>query len=277
MKDPRAVEGRFRRALASGRYDDAVAAIESERLCTEGEQSLVWKLEDPEGRVAPEDRIDVRNASSLGEALYELGVALWAQSGYEMVAVDVFSAAVAEGSTRAIRTLGESLHWFGFSERALPWLRAAAEDPQNDHAWMMGLLGEALVATGGDQQEAASCLSIGADAYREFGVPLAKLLVQQSHWDSAQRLLEALVEEQVYGAALLLGNLMQDHFHDYSRAEWAYRSGINSKDAFSAYNLGVLYWSQGRSTDAAEAFELARNMGDFTDPPAEVPNTGTQR
>lgn len=271
MEDSREPESRFRRALARGRYDDAVAAIGSERLSVGGERSCDWKLADPEGIVTPGDRVDVRNASSLGESLYELGVALWAQSGCEMVAIDIFSAAVEEGSTRAIRTLGESLHWFGFSERALPWLQVAAEDPQNDTAWMMGLLGEALIATSGDQWDAACYLRIGADSHQKFGVPLAKLLVQQSDWDSARRLLETLVEERVYGAALLLGNLMQDHFRDFSQAERAYRRGIESADAFSAYNLGVMYWSQGRSADGVEAFALARSMGDLTDPPTEGP------
>lgn len=277
MEDPEELESLFQRALKTGQYADAVAAVELERFRAAEWRSSDWKLLDPEGLLAAEERRSVRDASNLGESLYELGVALWAQSGYEMVAVEIFSLAVVERSTRAVRTLGESLHWFGLSERALPWLRAASQDSQNDQAWLMGLMGEALIATEGDQEEAAACLRIGAGSYREFGVPLAKLLVQQSQWDSAQRLLKALVDEEIYGAALLLGNLMQDHFHDLAEAEWAYLRGIESSDAFSAYNLGLMYRAQGRSAEGEQAFLLARSMGDLTDPPSQEPNADTQR
>lgn len=78
-----------------------------------------------------------------------------------------------------------------------------------------------------------------------------------------------LVAAGTFGAAIRLGNLLQDHMGDIDGAKRAYRTGMEMGDAHSAYNLGLLYWTEGDGAGARDAFAHARVLGDLTPPPHE--------
>lgn len=210
----------------------------------------------------------VTTAHSEADAIYRLGIELWDQDGAELLALHVLEAAAQEGSLKARAAYGESLHWFGSHDHALPWLERAVGAPATDSAWLRGLLGETYLAHG-RLLEAVELLDHAASDHPEFGIPLAKALVASERDAEAVELLRSSVEAGLYGAAILLGNIL-DQQGDESGAETAYRAGVETADAHSAFNLGLLYERQGRSAAAREAFGRARAMGDRWVSPAEA-------
>lgn len=99
-----------------------------------------------------------------------------------------------------------------------------------------------------------------------FGLPLAETLLALKADDEARVVLVRLVEENVYGAAIILGNLL-DERGDHLGAINAYRRGADQGDGFSAFNLGLLHHELGDTDSASEAFRRARQMGDLAESP----------
>lgn len=96
----------------------------------------------------------------------------------------------------------------------------------------------------------------------EFGIPLAQLILQQEREDEAASLLEGLVDAGVYGAALMLGNVLSHSPGSQVEAEAAYRAGIASGDAHSAHNLAAMLLERGDEDGARRFHLLAQEMGD---------------
>lgn len=197
------------------------------------------------------------------DAVYDLGVALWAGDGTELLAMDAFRVAADAGSTSAASALGEALNWFGNDQAALRWLEKAANDGAGN-PWILGLLGESRLRLG-DSEGALPLLERAARDHPTFGVPLARLLAQKGQVAEAIEVLTPLSDTE-YGAAVLLGNALKSQGRP-DEAIRAYEAGVRSGDAHSAYNLGLLYSELGARTRAEDAFRVARDMGDLWTPP----------
>lgn len=228
---------------------------------------------DPDGlttrggvALSTETLAEVRNAPNDAGAVYALGAEIWAEEGGETEGIVVLGRAVELGSVAAVAALGESLHWMGDDERAVPLLRNAVGHATTRSPRLEGLLGEALLRTG-KSDEAEPLLQSSSGAHAEFGLSLAKIRLQAGRREEAREILERATAEDVYGAALLLGNLL-DEDGEVDAAISAYRAGIAHGDAHSAYNLGVLLLGRGDQEEARMAFDVARSMGDLTLPPA---------
>ena len=248
--------------LAEGAYLEFVRAL---RACP--------PYVNPEGittradvALSAESLADLRRVSDDATALYVLGTAIWAEDGGEMEGIVVLGLAVELGSIPAVAALGESLHWMGDDGRAVPLLRRAVAHSTTRSPWLEGLLGEALLLVG-EVDEAGPLLRSSCETYAEFGLALAKLRLATGQREEARTLLEKAAAENVYGAAILLGNLL-DEGDEVDEAISAYRAGIAQGDAHSAFNLGVLMLGRGDKDAAHIAFDVARSMGDLTAPPA---------
>lgn len=163
---------------------------------------------------------------------------------------------------------GEAAHWLGDESEALIWLRVAVASPQTNTSWLRGLLGEACLEAG-LIDEAILHLRSGLEDYPEFGVPLSKALKRAGASSENEMLLHQLTDAGQYGAAIRLGNLLEEG-GDLEDAEKAYVSGVASGDAYSAYNPGLLYERQGRIDEARVAFAKARAGGDLWLTPEEM-------
>jgi tetratricopeptide (TPR) repeat protein len=217
--------------------------------------------------VISEEALDaIEDTEDDGEALYNLAGALWGQSGGELEAIEVFRQSLELGYLDAALALGESLLWMGDHEQAAKFLTLTFDDQLLATPWRDGLLGDAL-RRGGAMEEALPYLRRGyASNAAAFGVPLAETLLALSADDDAHEVLVKLVNENVYGAAILLGNLLEER-GDHLGAINAYRRGVDQGDGFSAFNLGLVYHELGDTDSASEAFRRARQMGDITEPP----------
>lgn len=262
--DPQAVANAtkgYGLALQGGDYVAAIEALAILSRTVTASASLPMRP-----ALTPEQIASVVHAASTEDALYNLGAAIWSMDAYELLALDILAESGVRGSPDGIAAIGESLSWLGFSDRAIQWLETAIAHGSERGAWLSGLLGEALIARDGAGRRSVELLEGAAAEHSEFGVPYAKALRSQGDIDRACRVLEDLVEQGVYGAALQLGNLLWDEDHDADGAERAYREGIATRDAHSAYNLGLLLRSRGRRAEARAAFSCARRLGDPTPP-----------
>ncbi|QMU96084.1 hypothetical protein FVO59_01900 [Microbacterium esteraromaticum] len=95
----------------------------------------------------------------------------------------------------------------------------------------------------------------------------AAVLTEGGKYAEARVVLEALMRAGVYGAALRLGNLLDDILGDTDAAVDAYAEGVQSGDAHAAYNLGALFYRDADYVESERYFELAREMGDTTEHP----------
>ncbi len=253
---------RYAAALRNG---DFVAALEALEVVATDPASGA-RLEPP---LTAEQMASVRDAATTGQALYNLGAAIWSTDGYELLALDVLAESGVRGSADGIAATGEALVWLGLPENAVGWLESAVREDSPRSAWLRGLLGETLRDHGDGSERSLALLGRAAAAHVEFGVAYAKALRRAGAKESARACLESLVARGVYGAALQLGNLLLDDFDDLTGAERAYREGMSTKDAHSAYNLGLLLRTRGRTTEAAAAFADAKRLGDPTPPPQD--------
>lgn len=248
--------------LADGAYLDFVRALRACPASADPEGILTRAgIKLPAATIA-----EVQNAPDDAAALYALGTEIWATDGGEMEGIFVLGRAAELGSVPAIAALGESLHWMGDDSRAIPLLKRAVEHPATRSSWLEGLLGEALLLAG-EADEADPLLQSSYETHAEFGLPLAKIRLAAGQREEARRILEGVAAKGVYGAVLLLGNLL-DEAGETEAAISAYHVGITQGDAHSAYNLGVLLLDRGDTEGARMAFEAARSMGDLTAPPA---------
>lgn len=250
-------------AFAAGRFLDFVKAVggaeDGENHAFIGELIPAVDLES----------VDLGQEPT-AKALFELAALVWEVD--ERLALSMFREAAVGGSTEALAALGENLQWMGHDEEAVVWLRKAIDAGAGNSLRLAGLLGEVLMRTGGPayRDEAESLLTMGLQESTEFGVPLAQLLLERGSADDARELLERAVATDVYGAALLLGNLLAEMPGAFDAAEAAYRAGIASGDAHSAHNLAVMLRDNGEVARAAEFHELANRMGDLT--PLQAPS-----
>ncbi len=206
-------------------------------------------------------------AESVEEAIHLVGSAIWARDGGELLGLAVLKVAAAL-SVEAAAAYGAAAHWFGDESEALIWLRIAIASPQTDTPWLRGLLGEACLESG-IVDEAILHLRSGLEDHLEFGVPLSKALTRAGLMSENEMLLRRLTDAGEYGAAIRLGNLLEER-GDWEDAEKAYVLGIASGDAFSAYNLGLLYERQGRIDESRAMFAKARAGGDLWLTPEEM-------
>lgn len=209
----------------------------------------------------------VRESPDLAVAIHEFGSRVWAEPGQELLGLEFLRQAVRHGSTGALAALGDALNWFGAHEEAVGVLRQAIEMESGDRAFNAGLLGQSLYALDKDDCEVEDLLREGAADHWEFRLDLAKLLRKDGDLLEARDILFPLVEQGVFGAAIVLGNLLGDDFGDFDAARWAYLQGVDSGDSHSAYNLGVLFFKMGDLAEAERFFSLAREMGDLSEPP----------
>lgn len=208
----------------------------------------------------------IQLAEDDGEALYNLAGELWGQSGGELEAIEVFRQSLELDYLDAALALGESLLWMGDHEQAAKFLKLTLRDQLLDTPWRDGHLGDAL-RRAGSMEEALPYLRRGyASHAAAFGVALAETLLALGVDKEARDVLVRLVEDSVYGAAIILGNLLEEK-GDHRGAIDAYRHGIEQGDSFSAFNLGLVYHELGDADSATEAFRRARQMGDLTEPP----------
>lgn len=253
--DRRAAE----RAFAAGRYLDFLRAVGSDK--GDFDQTVI------RGLIPSVDLEEVDfSAGTTPNTLFELAAAVWDVD--ELLAISMFREAASGGSSAALAALGEGLNWIGDHEEATLWLRKAISANAGDAARLAGLLGESLFSAGDSVRfsEAEHLLKRGLAESEEFGVPLAKLLLAQQKVAEARELLERLVGADVYGAALLLGNLLAEEPGNLEAAEAAYRAGIASGDGHSAHNLAVMMLENGEPARARELHELAKLMGDSSPP-----------
>ena len=261
----------FESRLHAADYIGAVRWLRAHPAAIQATRHLRVAIGD--ASVSLEELRDLLSLKTDADAVHSLAAAVWAQDGSELNALHIFEAAARAGSTVAARDYGEALHWFGSYDSARPWLERALGSPSTETAWVHGLLGEVYLARG-QMPEAVSHLRRGAEEHAAFGVPLAKALVASGRPSEAKQLLMKLVDAGQYGAAIRLGNLL-DAEDDQAGAERAYRAGIDTADAHSAYNLALLYMKQGRKNAAREAFRLARSLGDHWAPPDEPSDAAT--
>lgn len=249
--DRRAAEDAF----AAGQYLDFLRAVRSDK--GDFDQRVMRAL------IPSVDLEEVDfSAGTTPNTLFELAAAVWDVD--ELLAISMFREAASGGSSAALAALGEGLNWIGDHEEATLWLRKSISANAGDAARLAGLLGESLLSAGDSVgfSEAEHLLKRGLAESEEFGVPLAKLLLAQQKVAEARELLERLVRADVYGAALLLGNLLAEEPGNFEAAEAAYRAGIASGDGHSAHNLAVMMLENGEPARARELHELAKLMGD---------------
>lgn len=210
----------------------------------------------------------IREQTDQGAALLRLGAELWSHEGGELQAIEVFRVAAQQGSPEAVAAAGESLHWMGDDERARGYLELAVQNDATRTPWLEGLLGETLLKVS-DPATAREFLRSAYVAHDEFGLPLAVSLQDDGDTDDARRILEHLMTIGVYGAAIRLGNLHDEHGNS-DAAIAAYQRGIESGDGHAAYNLGLLYFARHDTEAAARAFVQAKALGDMTEPPTPL-------
>ena len=206
----------------------------------------------------------IAEAPTLAAALHELGGHLWDQSGNELFAVDILKEAAKLGAGGAFISLAEALFWLGADEDAVIHLARARELRVGDPAKVSGMLGEVRLSLGDASRDVENLLAEGAAVHPEFGVSYAKMLCVCGEHDAARAVLEALVDSNEYGAALHLGNLLDDVFGETEAAISSYLRGIDTGDAHSAFNLAVLYYGRDDLVEAERFLRVAREMGDLT-------------
>lgn len=234
--------------------------------------SFLQLVRDEEGRydltpISEIMPIDASSASAidgepLSSALLVLGGYVWDVD--ERRAIAMFREAAEAGADGASATLGESLNWMGAHAEAAEWLLRAFERGEGNSSHLQGLLGESLWKgeVGCDASRIEELLRVGMESSSEFGIPLAQVLLKQGREDEAASVLQELVDAGVYGAALMLGNLLSRSPGNQVAAEAAYRSGIASGDAHSAHNLAAMLLEQGDEDGARDFHLLAQDMGD---------------
>lgn len=213
---------------------------------------------------APESIELILDAADDGESLYRLAAEFWDADEWKLAAIEVFRAAIDQGSRQALEAIGDSLDWLGAYEEAIPYLERTRREGIGRPAWTAGLLGHARYQLGDSSAEVAELLRTGASEHTEFGVDYANLLRKRGSYPEAVTLLRELVAANVPGSALVLGNLLDDEFDDPQGAIGAYRRGIEQGDSHSAYNLAILYHHRGRNVLAKKFRAIAREMGDHS-------------
>lgn len=195
--------------------------------------------------------------------LFELATVVWDVD--ELLALSMFREAALGGSIESLTALGEGLNWIGNDKEAVFWLTRAVEAAGGNQVRLAGLLGESLMRAGDfDVKEVERLLKVGLEESVEFALPLAQIMIGQGRMLEAQEFLERAVGAGVYGAALLLGNILSEKPGGFDAAAAAYRLGIISGDGHSAHNLAVMLLESGDSARAREFHELAVLMGDPT-------------
>lgn len=249
----------FDSAVARGDGEDAVVFLRAIVARKDGRNDLpIWLSSD--------DATYVLSGEDAGESVFRLAACVWAEDGMELAALQMFDWAVAAGAKGARAAAGEAHAWFGEYQKAACLLESSVDEPDTRTPWLEGVFGESLAQIG-QTARAIPHLRLGYEEHVEFGVPLGKLLKACGEFDEALEVLSASTDAGVFGAALLLGNLLIDDFHDVAGARRAYETGIETSDAHSAYNLGVLLLTVGDGRGAEAAFETARGLGDCTAPP----------
>lgn len=208
----------------------------------------------------------VETAATDADAVYLLGVELWAHRLGQLEAVAALREADALGSEEAVAFLGDVLNSLGAYGEAIGFLRRARNGRFGDPAWVAGLLGSSLSALGESGTEVEELLREGAERYADFGVDYAKVLRARGADSEAAVVLRPLVAEAVYGAALQLGNLLSEN-SDIDGAVAAYLKGVESNDAHSALNLAILYHAEGLEAECQYYKLVARELGDATEWP----------
>lgn len=218
------------------------------------------------GELLPEVHLDQvpLDGQPLASALFSLASEVWDVD--ECLGIAMLRQAAELGSFDAVRALGEGLNWMGDHENAIPWLRRAIVDSEGEASRLRGLLGESLWARRSfeDPSPVESLLRAGMQDSPEFGLVLAEVLLDGGRREDARALLDVLVQSSVYGAALLLGNLLSSSPGDHDEAERAYLAGIASGDAHSAHNLAAMLLEMGNGARAYEYHRLAQEMGDLS-------------
>lgn len=251
------MDKRVRDALHAGSYESVLSLLRSPG----GQYDLVTLR-----ALLPQVPLDhaALDGQSPVAALCALASEVWNVD--ERLGVSMFRRAAELGFHDAIKALGEALNWMEDHESAIPWLKRAILVSDGDTARLKGLLGESLWArrTMEDSAKVERLLREGMRDSPEFGLVLARVLLHEERREEARQLLEELVQKSVYGAALLLGNLLSSSLGDRDQAEQAYLAGIASGDAHSAHNLAVMLLELGDDRRADEYHRLAQKMGDLS-------------
>ena len=262
----RMIDGdRIRSAFSAGDYPTLVALVRAA-----ASPEAIAGLDGPLPReIAVEAVGEIQGAASDAEAMILLGTALWEVPGSELLAMAIMRSAVEAGSQEGVLVLAEALEWFGAHEQAIPLLENARRRGAGESAKIAALLGRARNTIGEGSADVEALLREGATEHPWAGVEYAKVLSARGAYQEAAAILQPLVQQQEYGAALLLGNLLCDELHDQAGAMNAYLEGIATGDAFSALNLAIMLWQRGDALEADRFRRLAREMGDLTEWPDE--------
>lgn len=197
----------------------------------------------------------------LANSLLLLGIELWSSTGHEVDTIEVFERSAELGSVRARLLLGESRAWLGQLDEAEADLRAALI-PRETADRASFLLGRLLLSDRDRLDEAITFLRAGVDADPDAPVDLASALMANAEFEEARSILEHEVRSKNPSAPIVLGNLLLDHFRDRDGAVSAYRVGIELGDAYSAYNLALIFRNEGDIQQSSDLLRWAAERGD---------------
>ncbi|MHC9046105.1 hypothetical protein ACYX8G_16090 [Microbacterium saperdae] len=206
----------------------------------------------------------IRGEAAEAEAVYVLATEYWSVSEHKLEAVDILRVAIDAGSAPALEVIGDALDWLGAYEQAIPYLQRARAEGIGYQAWIAGLLGHARRELRDRGDDVHELLREGASEHVEFGVDFAHSLLERDALEEARTLLRRLVEQNVPGSHIMLGNLLDDEFDDPEGAAVAYLGGIAEGDSHSAYNLAILHHHQGNVDESDHFRRIAREMGDLS-------------
>lgn len=206
----------------------------------------------------------IRVEAAEAEAVSILASEYWGVSEHKLEAVDILRVAIDAGSTPALEVIGDALDWLGAYAQAIPYLQRARAEGIGYQTWIAGLLGHARREMGDRGDDVHDLLREGASERVDFGVDFAHSLLERNAFEEARTLLRRLVEQNVPGSHIMLGNLLDDEFDDPEGAAVAYLGGIAGGDSHSAYNLGILHHHRGAPEKSAHYLALARKKGNLS-------------
>lgn len=248
------------RAIGLRDYLGVVRILQGAGVMMPAEQAALFFF--PE--FSPESIELIRSAPTDAGALYDLASEYWGVSEHKLEAIDILRVAIDAGSPAALEVIGDALDWLGAYEQAIPYLERVRAEGIGHPTWIAGLLGHSRRELGERGEDVHELLREGASEHVEFGVDFAHSLLERDALEEARTLLRRLVEQNVAGSHIVLGNLLNDEFDDQVGAIDAYLGGIEEGDSHSAYNLAILHHHAGNSDESAHFRRIAREMGDLS-------------
>jgi TPR repeat protein len=205
----------------------------------------------------------VAGARTVADSLFNLAVLIWRTSEYETDAVETLRLADRQGSEDAASVLAEYLLWLDNPQAAVEILDRIIRDREPGISRAQLLLGRYYAEElRRSDEETHALLTAAVQSEPEAYVPLARVERSNGHIAEAARLLEIAAASGNPDAAVKLGNLYLDDLDDRVAAETAYRVGVELGDPYSAYNLGRLLDSVGRTSESMSLYRLGAAGGD---------------